>query len=34
MKVINDNKYNDMTVGNSFKLILTFSIPILIGNIF
>lgn len=34
MKVINYNKYNDMTVGNSFKLILAFSIPILIGNIF
>lgn len=34
MKIINNNKCNDMTVGNSFKLILIFSIPILIGNIF
>lgn len=34
MKIINDNKYNDMTVGNSFKLILIFSIPILMGNVF
>lgn len=31
---MSDNRSKDMTVGNPFKIILYFAIPVLIGNVF